>query len=209
MSDVKLLESEKVAAEAKAIVAESDRARWEPRLLELLVALRDDSSYHPEKNVAAVFPEMGGLRDKLLQAMDGPAWQQEERGRSAASEARRMLTLWGDPRDGAIAQRTYQESKWMLPAPVRLAGPTLDAALEKWRDYHFKREGVPDRNKRTANWLRVLAKTDSCAYVDHYVRYRYWAYSMLLSVRKEGKLWMVQSIAEGRHEDFDHRAQTR
>jgi hypothetical protein len=206
MPDVEPLGPEKVAAEAAAIVAEEERTRWEPRLRALLLGLHDGPPHQFERNIAAVFLEMGGLRGKLLLAMGEPAWQQQEHGRSASSEAHLLLTLWGDPRDEAIALQTYRTGRWIRPAPVRLAGATLDVALEKWRDYHFKREGVPDRNKRTANWLRVLAQTEDCAYVEHHVRYRHWAYSTLLSVRKQGKQWVVRTTVEGRVVHFDVRS---
>jgi hypothetical protein len=202
-SDLSQQQSAEVAAEALGIVAEQERSRWEPRLRALMLHLRDDVLHNREKRTAAVFQHMDGLRPKLLLAMNAPAWQaQGPRGFTAASEARTLLTLWGDPRDTAVAKIAYRERKWLQPAAVRLAGATLDASLEKWRDYHFKREGITDRTKRTANWLRVLAKTDCCAYVEHHVRYRYWAYSTLLAVRKQRDVWVVHTVAEGTHVHF-------
>jgi hypothetical protein len=186
------------AAEVQAVVAEPDRARWEPRLRALMLGLRDGDPGQYQASVAALFPHMDRLRDKLLAAMGGPSWQEKgEQGRSAAQETRAMLALWADPRDAAVARQAFEEDKWMQPAPVRLAGATLDAALEAWRDYHFKREGIPDPAKRTANWLNVLAKTDCCAFVQHHVRYARWGYSSLISARKQGNLWMVRTIAQG------------
>ena len=81
----------------------------------------------------------------------------------------------------------------------------MAAALEKWRDHHFTREGIPDPRKRTANWLTVLSQDDQRALVEHYVRYQHWAYSQVLALRRQQDQWVVRLLIEGVWEHFDRR----
>ena len=188
------------ATELAALVAETDPAKWQPRVRELLQQRLDD-----KLDEVVVFPFLGGLRDKLRAVMDEPESQlADQRGFSRGSVARSLLALWSDPRDSALVTRWLGENKrFAEAAPPGLTGSTIEQALAKWRDYHFAREGFANPAGRTANWLSTMAATDEHALCQHYVRYKVWGYTMQLVLTKEQGQWAVRIVMHTMTEHYD------
>jgi hypothetical protein len=188
------------AGELAALAAETDPAKWKPRVRLLLQQRLDD-----KLDEVALFPHLGGLRDKLLAVMDEPESQlADRRGFSRGSVARSLLALWSDPRDSALVTRWLAENKrFAEAAPPGLTGSTIEQALAKWRDYHFTREGFANPAGRTANWLSTKAATDEHALCEHHVRYKHWGYTMELVLTKAQGLWAVRVVMHTMHEDYE------
>lgn len=184
---------DETAAEARAIAADAELSSWEPRLRRL-VARHADGDLQDE----ALFAPLPILRDKLLLAARQPSWQEKDhRGVSLGARARYLIALAGDGRDDALLAVVLKESPFMHRAPSGIAGKTMHEALERWREHHFVREGVTDPSKRTANHFTVLSEDDHRALVEHYVRYRHWAYSQTLVLRCDRGRWIATMVIKG------------
>jgi hypothetical protein len=179
------------------IAAETEPARWRPTLLGLVRRTLDGTL-----KLHDLYPHVGQLRGKLLAVLADPAWQQ---GRIApAARARHLLALWHDRRDRAVIDAFLVEAKrYASRAPGGIEGRTLGEAVERWRDHHFRREGIADPRRRTANWTRILRGADGRrALVVHSVRYAHWGYEMDLVFTRAGGRWRLHLVLRTRTDHF-------
>lgn len=190
--------------EVSRLVATGDATRWKPALLALVKRSMDGGGGRGRASggadglkAVALFRWLGVIREPLLACQKDPAWQQKDhRGFSPASWARHLLALWYDPRDEGLVRTFLVERKdFARAAPAGLEGATLGAALDRYADQHFAREGYPGAKKRPSNhFSTTLAPDGSRALVRHWVEYLHWGYAQDLVVTKEAGRWRVRVI---------------